>query len=344
MDWDGNGNIDRDFFPEEDRDNGIKVLASKFEDLFASQVTLIENCYTLDSQTTPTQDLAMGNNKITGLTDGTVGADAVNFSQIEDKLDSVVGGTNITIDDTDPNNPIINGAEQGYNKDYINGGIIENDSVTPDELINISSLIARSSDNTEDIQVDALEDFDITEDTSWASGTAPTLTSITVYVFAVYDNTTPYFIFDVDEIGTNITPAKRLIGSFLTDSSGDIVPIEKDLGEGNIIRYRFVDEISYSGSGSSGSIVLDVPADAINATIKFTLIENSTAAVNLYITDNIGDRSVCRVMAQGSAFNRSDSNTITVNIKDSKTITWSVPEAPVTGVNAYLQSYTFERN
>ena len=33
---------------------------------------------------------------------------ATNTSDISGKLDSVVGGTNVTVDNTDPNNPIIN--------------------------------------------------------------------------------------------------------------------------------------------------------------------------------------------------------------------------------------------
>ncbi len=124
-----------------------------------------------------------------------------------------------------------------YKKDYINGGIVSNDSVTPDELINISELLARSSDNTKDIEVDALIDFDITANASWESGTAPSLTSISVYLWAVWDATTPYFIFD-DVTGSNITPAKIMVGAFLTDSSGDIIPFEV-FGNGDNIDYVY---------------------------------------------------------------------------------------------------------
>lgn len=49
-------------------------------------------------------------NKVSRVADGTADNDAVNYGQVKNKLDSVVGGTNITIDNTDPNNPIINGA------------------------------------------------------------------------------------------------------------------------------------------------------------------------------------------------------------------------------------------
>lgn len=61
--------------------------------------------------------------------------------------------------------------------------------------------------------------LDITLSTDWATGTVPSLTSISIYIFAI----TSGLKLDVDSSGSNIIVAKRLIGSVSTDGSSNIL-------------------------------------------------------------------------------------------------------------------------
>jgi len=108
-------------------------------------------------------------------------------------------------------------------KNYFTGAVTTVDDITPDELINITSCEARSSNNEIDIIVSETLDFDINTNANWASGTAPSLTSIDIYLWAVYDATSSFYIFD-DETGSNIVePRKRLVVLLSTDGSSDII-------------------------------------------------------------------------------------------------------------------------
>ena len=140
---------------------------------------------------------------------------------------------------------------------YISGGVISNDAVTPDELIDVTAVVARSSDDTQDIEVDAVTDFDITDDANWASGSAPSLIDASIFLWAVYDATTPYYIFD-DATGSNISVAKRLTGAFITDSSGDIILFTKYEQAGGAIRTEYTAEISVSIT-TDGNYNVSVP-------------------------------------------------------------------------------------
>ena len=61
--------------------------------------------------------------------------------------------------------------------------------------------------------------LDITLSTDWAAGTVPGLTSISIYIFAIASG----LKLDVNSGGSNITVAKRLIGSVSTDGSSNIL-------------------------------------------------------------------------------------------------------------------------
>lgn len=81
--FDGNGNWTSEFSAESDRDNGIKILASRFDNIFIADLKeSFENCLTRDGQITPIGNFAMGGQKITNLGTGTNNTDAVNLGQM----------------------------------------------------------------------------------------------------------------------------------------------------------------------------------------------------------------------------------------------------------------------
>lgn len=278
MEWDGNGNIDRTFFPTEDRDAGIKILSGKFETLFQSQQALIENCYTLDSQTLPLVNLKMNDKKITGLANGTILSDAVNYSQLSDLEDKVDDNTTAIENIAAP-------------KGYINGGVISNNDTTPDSIIDVAAVKARSSDDTQDINVSA-GSLDISDDTAWASGTAPTLTDASVFVWAVYDETTPYFILD-DATGSNVTVAKRRVGALITDSSDDIVGFTATEVAGGGVSYVYATEIADVNDTTSAktSRDLSIPNGINLEVLGIAFIKQDSASPrNLYVYDGNDNR------------------------------------------------------
>lgn len=84
MGFDGNGNWSSPFYPVQDRDNGIAILASKFQTLIQTNLKeSFENCITRDGAGKPTTNINWNGNKITNLQNGTSSADAVNKSQLD---------------------------------------------------------------------------------------------------------------------------------------------------------------------------------------------------------------------------------------------------------------------
>lgn len=76
------------------------ISATAFNALTADLANGLSTCITKDGQTTPTANIPMGNNKITGLAPGTSGTDAANLSQVQGStaklLQSVTGTDTIT--------------------------------------------------------------------------------------------------------------------------------------------------------------------------------------------------------------------------------------------------------
>lgn len=88
--FDGNGNWTSDFSAQADRDNGIKILASRFDNIFIADIKeSFENCLTKDGQIAPIGDFNMGGQKITNVGTGTNGTDGVNVNQLESALYTV---------------------------------------------------------------------------------------------------------------------------------------------------------------------------------------------------------------------------------------------------------------
>lgn len=95
--FDGNGNWTSDFSAQADRDNGIKILAGRFDNIFIADIKeSFENCLTKDGQIAPIGNFNMGGQKITNLNNGVNDNDAVNMSQLNTKVsltgDETIGG------------------------------------------------------------------------------------------------------------------------------------------------------------------------------------------------------------------------------------------------------------
>lgn len=85
--FDGNGNWTSDFSAQADRDNGIKILASRFDNIFIADIKeSFENCLTKDGQIAPIGNFNMGGQKITNVGNGTNDNDAVNMSQFNNAV------------------------------------------------------------------------------------------------------------------------------------------------------------------------------------------------------------------------------------------------------------------
>ena len=85
--FDGNGNWTSDFSAQADRDNGIKILASRFDNIFIADIKeSFENCLTKDGQIAPIGNFNMGGQKITNLNTGVNETDAVNVGQMNNAI------------------------------------------------------------------------------------------------------------------------------------------------------------------------------------------------------------------------------------------------------------------
>lgn len=85
--FDGNGNWTSDFSAQADRDNGIKILASRFDNIFIADIKeSFENCLTKDGQIAPIGNFNMGGQKITNLNNGVNDNDAVNVGQMNNAI------------------------------------------------------------------------------------------------------------------------------------------------------------------------------------------------------------------------------------------------------------------
>ena len=72
MGFDGNGNWSSSFYPVTDRDNGVPILASKFQTLIQSDLKdSFENCILRDGTGKPNANMNWNGHKITNLAQGT---------------------------------------------------------------------------------------------------------------------------------------------------------------------------------------------------------------------------------------------------------------------------------
>ena len=117
---------------------GTTITSTAFNALTADLATGLSTCITKDGQTTPTANIPMGANKITGLAAGTAATDAANLSQAQStatKLLSVSGTDTITASGSPTVTAYATGASYYFSPAATNTGAV---------TINIDSLGAKS--------------------------------------------------------------------------------------------------------------------------------------------------------------------------------------------------------
>lgn len=89
MGFDANGKWTSDFYPINDRDNSVPILASKFQTLIQTNLKQsFENCILRDGTGKPVNDINWNGQKITNLATGTAESDAVNKGQMDAAIES----------------------------------------------------------------------------------------------------------------------------------------------------------------------------------------------------------------------------------------------------------------
>lgn len=84
MGFDTSGNWTSDFYPTQDRDADVPILASKFETLIQTNLKgSFDNCILRDGTGKPIADISFNSQKITNLADGEAATDAVNKGQLD---------------------------------------------------------------------------------------------------------------------------------------------------------------------------------------------------------------------------------------------------------------------
>ncbi len=82
MGFDSNGNWSSDFYPVQDKDNGIPILSGKFQELIQENLkSSFENCLTRDGSGRPTQAINWNGQKLVNLGNGESATDALNIGQ-----------------------------------------------------------------------------------------------------------------------------------------------------------------------------------------------------------------------------------------------------------------------
>ena len=85
MGFDSNGRWTSDFYPINDRDNNVPILASKLQELIQNNLKQsFENCLLRDGTGRPNANINWNGNKILNLGNGTSTKDAVNKGQLDD--------------------------------------------------------------------------------------------------------------------------------------------------------------------------------------------------------------------------------------------------------------------
>lgn len=91
MAFDGNGNWIPEFSAKEDRDAGVKILASRFDDVFQQDLKeSFEKCLTNDGQSRPLKDFNFNNHRGINVSDPETDTDVVNKRTLTSKIDNLL--------------------------------------------------------------------------------------------------------------------------------------------------------------------------------------------------------------------------------------------------------------
>jgi hypothetical protein len=91
MAFDGNGNWIPEFSAKEDRDAGVKILASRFDDVFQQDLKeSFEKCLTNDGQNVILNDFNFNNNKGINIADPVEESDVVNLRKLTNTINNML--------------------------------------------------------------------------------------------------------------------------------------------------------------------------------------------------------------------------------------------------------------
>lgn len=214
MPFDGNGNWTSTFYPIDDRNNSIPILASKFNELIQNNLKQsFASCMTIDSQTKPITNVDVNNFKVINVADATLPKDAVNkqtFESLKENNFRVGDNNNIAVEKDVAEVRSILGLPIDYIKDNLT-------------YVNSTDVtwygVCRSDDNITDITVD------ISTPVTAVLSDAPI--NATRHMFVGFNNidvVVAEFDSNADGSGlSNITGAKRRVLSIKTDGLGGII-------------------------------------------------------------------------------------------------------------------------
>ena len=115
------------------------ISATVFNALTTDLASGLTNCITKDGQSTPTANIPMGNNKITGLASGTLASDAATLGQVQTTAAKLIGSISGTDTITGVMSPTLTAYDAGQLFYFIAAG-----ANTGAVTLNINSLGAKS--------------------------------------------------------------------------------------------------------------------------------------------------------------------------------------------------------
>jgi hypothetical protein len=115
------------------------ISATVFNALTADLASGLTNCITKDGQSTPTANIPMGSNKITGLANGTLASDAANLGQVQSTVAKLIGTIAGTDTITGTMSPTLTAYAAGQLFYFVAGG-----ANTGAVTLNIDSLGAKA--------------------------------------------------------------------------------------------------------------------------------------------------------------------------------------------------------
>jgi hypothetical protein len=98
MAFNGSGTFNRLYNWVNDRDNNIKILASKMDQEMDGFATGLSNCITRNGESAIISNISLNNYKLTGLANGSSRTDSINIGQVQDGTYTYLGLTNGSAD------------------------------------------------------------------------------------------------------------------------------------------------------------------------------------------------------------------------------------------------------
>jgi hypothetical protein len=98
MAFNGSGTFNRLYNWVNDRDNNVKILASKMDQEMDGFATGLSNCITRNGESAIISNISLNNYKLTGLANGSSRTDSINLGQVQDGTYTYLGLTNGSAD------------------------------------------------------------------------------------------------------------------------------------------------------------------------------------------------------------------------------------------------------